>query len=167
MPGTDFEALALAIASKTPYLAAALRPGRAVVDLQYYAYNLRIGTDAAPLTPNTTFSDDIHTQADSDFVATFVSACIQEVANGAMAYNDNVALQIQDLWSGKLWFNVPTVLSLVAGAGGFPFVLTSPRVIPPNSALRFSATNRDTIVNGGLGPVGLFLAVHGTRVFYA
>jgi hypothetical protein len=167
MPATDFETRALQIAAASPYLAGALRPGRAIADMQYYAYNLRIGTVAAPLTVDVPFTGDIQTQADSDFVATFLSGCIQEVENGAMAYNDNVALQIQDLWTGKLWFNVPTSLSLVTGAGGFPFVLTSPRLIPPNSALRFTAINRDAIVNAAAGPVGLFLAVHGTRVFYA
>lgn len=167
MATANFQQMFLAQLAASPYMASVLTPGRAVADLQYYAYNGRIGADAVPLANGVAQTAQFDTQADSDFLLTFISACVQEVANGAMAYNDNVALQIQDLSTGKLFFNVPTALSLVAGAGGFPFVLPAPRVFNPNTAIAVTAINHDAIINGGAGPVGVYFAFHGARIFYA
>jgi hypothetical protein len=36
-------------------------------------------------------------------------------------------------------------------------------VVNPNTNLAFTCTNRDTVVN----PVGVFIALHGTRIYYA
>jgi hypothetical protein len=163
----EFQARYLALLTSSPYIASVAKPGRAIVDVQYYAYNGRVGTDAVPLALNVPQTSTFDTQSDSDFVLTFFSACVQETAAGAMIYNANTALQIQDLSTGKLFFNVPTALGLISGAGGFPFVFPSPRVLNPNTSIAVTATNRDTLVNGGLGPVGLFYAFHGTRIFYA
>jgi len=157
----------LEIAKSSPYLASVLKPGRQLVEAQYYAYNGRIGTDAVPLALNVPQVDTFDTQADSDFVLTMISACIQPEANGAMQYNGNVAMQVQDLATGKFMFSAPTPIALVTGAGGFPFRLAAPRVLNPNTSIAVSATNRDALINGGLGPVALFYAFHGTRLFYA
>jgi len=157
----------LEIAKTSPYLAGVLKPGRQLAEARYYAYNGRIGTDAAPLALNVAQVDTFDTQADSDFVLTMISACIQPEANGAMQYNANVATQIQDLSTGKFLFNVPTAIALVTGAGGFPFRLAAPRVLNPNTSIAVTAINRDALINGGAGPVGFFYAFHGTRLFYA
>lgn len=168
MPTTnDFQAKFLSVLANSPYIASFAKPGRTITDVQYYAYNGRVGTDAVPLAVGVPQTDTFDTQADSDFLLTFISAAIQETAAGPMAYDDNVALQIQDLSTGKFFFNVPTVIGLVTGAGGFPFVLPAPRLLNPNTSIAVSATNRDAIVNGGAGPVGLYYAFHGTRIFYA
>ncbi len=167
MAGPDFQTRYLQILAASPYVQGILKPGRAVADLQYYAYNGRVGSDAVPLAPGVPQTFTFDTQADSDFVVAAISASVQETVGGPMAYNDNVALQIQDLSTGKRFFNIPTVIGLVTGAGGFPFELPAPRVFAPNTAIAVSATNRDVIVNGGAGPVGLFFAFHGFRVFYA
>lgn len=165
----DFQSKYLQILTSSPYLANVLKPGRTVADVQYYAYNGVIGFAASGvnLLPAVPQTETFDTQADSDFVLTFISAAVQETTGGPMAYNDNVALQIQDLSTGKFFFNVPTVIGLVTGAGGFPFVLPAPRVFNPNTAIAVSATNRDTIVNAGAGLVNLFYAFHGSRIFYA
>lgn len=165
----DFQAAYLRIMQNSPYLASVLKPGRAVVDVQYYAYNGVVGfaSSGANLLPNVTQTTTFDTQADSDFVLTFISACAQETTGAPMSYNDNLALQIQDLSTGKFLFNVPTVMGLVTGAGGFPFVLPAPRLFNPNTTIAVSATNRDTIVNAGAGLVNFFYAFHGSRIFYA
>lgn len=165
----DFQAKYLQIMQSSPYLASVLKPGRQVADVQYYAYNGVVGflTSGANLAAGAPQAQVFSTQADSDFVLTFISAAVQETTGGPMAYNDNITLQIQDLSTGKFFFNVPTTLGLVAGAGGFPFVLPAPRVLNPNTQIAVTATNRDTIVNGGAGLVNLFYAFHGSRIFYA
>jgi hypothetical protein len=139
------------------------KPNRRILGVEYYCYNGQIGSAATPLAPNVPQSTNIITQADSDFALTFISAGVQEAANNALVYNDNIAWQIQDTSNGKMFFNVPTVLGLTSGAGGFPFVLPAPRVINPNTTLLVTATNRD----GAINPVGLFFAFHGTRIYYA
>lgn len=144
-----------------------LKPGRTLIDAKYYAYDGRVGSDATPLDLDVPQAITFDTQADSDFVVTLVSACVQEEVNGAMHYNDNVALQVRDLSSGKDLFNIPTPLALVTGAGGFPFRLAVPRIWNPNTSIQVTAINRDSLINGGEGPVGLFFAFHGTRLFYA
>lgn len=167
MATNEFQAKFLQLLTASPYIAAVAKQGRPIVDVQYYAYNGRVGTDAVPLAPDVPQTITFDTQSDSDFILTFISATLQEVTNGAMIYNGNTALQIRDLSTGKVFFNVPTALALVSGAGGFPFVLPAPRVLNPNTSIAVSATNRDSIVNAGAGPVGLFYAFHGTRIFYS
>lgn len=162
----EFQTRALALLQQSPYIASIAKPGRRITGIEYYAYNGTVGSVAVPLAPGVPQTVSFDTQADSDFAITFISGAIQELANGAMVYNDNVAWQITDLSTGKNFFNVPTVFGLTSGAGGFPFVLPSPRILNPNTTLAITATNRDTVVNGGAGPVGLFFAFHGTRIFY-
>lgn len=161
-----FQTRYLDILRASPYLAPVLRPGQAPVDIAYYAYNTRVGSDAVPLAAGVAQTQTIETQSDSDFVLTFMSAAIQPTAGGAMQYNANVALQVTDLSTGKPLFSTDTAIALVTGAGGFPYVLPAPRVWSPNITIAVKATNHDTIINGGLGPVGLFIAFHGTRIFY-
>lgn len=165
----DFQAKYLAILTNSPYMSAVLKPGRVVADVQYYAYNGAVGFDVSGgnLLLNVPQTNTFDTQSDSDFILTTISAAVQEVTGGPMAYNDNVTLQIQDLSTGKFLFNVPTVMGLVTGAGGFPFVLPAPRVFNPNTSIAVTVENRDSIVNDGAGLVNFYYAFQGTRVFYA
>lgn len=166
MPASPFQARYLSILKASPYLAAVLRPGKDPVDIAYYAYNTRIGTDAVPLATGVAQTQTIETQSDSDFVLTFLSAAVQPTAGGPMQYNANVTLQVQDLSTGKLMFSTDAAIGLVTGAGGFPFVLPAPRVWAPNISIACKVTNHDAIMNAGAGPVGVYLAFHGTRIFY-
>lgn len=167
MPSYDeLQTRYLDVLNNSPYMKSILQPGRRAIEIEYYCYNGQLGTAATPLAPNVPQTVTFDTQADSDFAVTFMTGAVQEITNGAMIFNDNVALQITDTSTGKTFFNAPTVMGLVTGAGGFPFVLPAPRVIRPNTTIQVSATNRDTVVNGGAGPVTLFFALHGTRIFY-
>jgi hypothetical protein len=165
--GNAFQDKYLALINQSPYIQSIARPGQQIIAVEYYCYNGQVGSVAVPLAVGVPQSTVIETQSDSDFAVTFISTSVQEIAGANVAYNDNVAMQILDNASGKLFFNIATVAPLVSGAGGFPFVLPAPRVIAPNTNLTITATNRDTVVNGGAGPVGLLFALHGTRIYYA
>lgn len=167
MANNPLEAKYLEILNASDYMAAVRKPGRQIVGVQYYAYNVRVGSVAVPLADGVPQTSVFETQSDSDFVVSEISAALQAEDNGAMLYNGNVAIQIQDLSSGKLFFNRPAAIALVTGAGGFPFVLPAARVWNPNTSIAVQAINRDALINAGNGPVGLFLAFHGTRLFYA
>lgn len=156
----------LDVLNNSPYMKSVLQPGKRAIEIEYYVYNGQLGSAAVPLALNVPQFVTFDTQADSDFAVTFMTGAVQEVTNGAMVFNDNVAIQFTDLSTGKTFFNMPTVMGLVTGAGGFPYVLPAPRVIRPNTTIQVTAINRDTQVNGGLGPVTLFFALHGTRIFY-
>lgn len=160
---SKFEAKYLEILNASPYIKAFAKPGRRVARIQYYDYNIRIGSAAAPLLLNTPQIGNIETQADSDFVMTYLSTGALQVANGVMTFNRNITLQIQDQSTGKFFFSAPSVMGLVGGAGGFPYVFPAPRVINPNTNLQITVVNRDTTTNFD----GLFLAFHGTRIYYA
>lgn len=167
MASNPFQDRFLQIAMQSPYLQSVLKPGRTVTNIEYYAYNVTVGSVAAPLANGIPQTATFDTQSDSDFAIAFLSAAVTETVNGVVVYNDNVALQIQDTSTGKFFFNTDTVIGLVTGAGGFPFVLPASRVINPNTTIAVRATNRDAFVNGGAGPVGVTLVMHGSRIFYA
>lgn len=158
----EFELRAQQILAESPYIRAITKPGRELLSAKYYGYDIQIGTVAAPLVVNVPQFGNIETQADSDFAVTGISACVQGVANGAFTYGWNMLLQIQDLSSGKFFYSRPTIMSMATGAGGFPFVLSAPRVINPNSSLAVTVTNRNPATN----PVGFFIVLHGIRLFY-
>lgn len=162
MAFNEFQSRYLEILKNSPYIQSIAKPGRTIQNIEYYCYNIAIGTAAAPLVLNVPQTATIETQADSDFAATFLSGSVQETANALAVFNWNLTLQIQDLSNGKLFFNIPTVMGLVTGAGGFPFVLPAPRVINPNSSLAITVMNRDTVIN----PISAFVAIHGTRIYY-
>ncbi len=143
----------------SPYIQSVKRPGREIVAMETYTYDLVVG---GPLNLNVDVSNTLITHADSDFIFAMLSASLNISANGDMKYNRNVTLQIQDQSTGKFFFNQPTVITLVGGGGGFPFVYPSPRVVNPNTGLQFTVRNRDTAQNYNQA----FFAMLGTRIFY-
>lgn len=160
---SKFEQKYLDILNASPFIRAFAKPGRRVVRAQYFDYNTRIGSAASPLALNVPQLGNIETQADSDFVATYMTAGVLQLATSVMTFNRNVAFQVQDLSTGKNFFSQATIMGLLAGAGGFPYVFPAPRVINPNTNLAITVTNRDTATNYE----GFFIAFHGMRLFYA
>lgn len=159
----EFQARYLQLLQDSPYIKSVARSGRAIVGIQYYAYNVQVGSIAAPLLLNVSQLGLIEFQADSDFAISYMAGSVRNAAGDVNVYNANVTLQIQDLATGKLFFNTPVVFPLVTGAGGFPFVLPAPRVVNPNSSLQVTVTNRDTANTYS----GFFLSLHGVRIYYA
>lgn len=164
MAANDFQQKYLQILADSPYIRSVAKPGRTILGIETYVYNATVGTAAIPLTlANGAVTATLDTQADSDFVLTYLSASVNITANGDMKVNRNLTLQIQDTSTGKLFFNNPTVMTLVAGAGGFPFIFPAPRVINANTTLLFTVQNRDTTQDYNQA----FLALGGSRIFYA
>lgn len=161
--GSLFEQRALEILASSPYMRAIAIPGRRIAAVQYYAYNTVVGSATSPLVANVPQSSTIEIQADSYFALAFMSSAVQLSANSLMQFNVNATLQIQDQSNGKFFFNIPTPLSMVTGAGGFPFVFPASRVLAPNTGLQVTVTNRDGTIN----PIGAFIDLHGIRIFYA
>lgn len=164
-PTNDFARRYFDLTNQDPYIQSVARPGQVIIKKMPYEYGAVIGGPAPklPLTlANGTVTEPLTTLADSDFVFTSLAAGVNLTANGDLKFNRNLTLQIQDAATGKVFFNVPTVSSLVAGGGGFPFIFPAPRVIRPNTTLILSARNRDTSTNYN----AMFVVLGGTRIFY-
>jgi hypothetical protein len=159
----DFAQRHFDLTNQDPYIQSVARPGATIVKKMSYVYNVVIGTPQPLTFASGAINANLTTLADSDFVLTYLSACVNITANGDMKVNRNLTLQIQDTSTGKFFFSAPTVVSLVAGAGGFPFVFPAPRVIRPNTTLTLTAQNRDTAQDYN----NMFVALGGTRIFYA
>ena len=160
---TKFETRYLQLLQNSPYIQSVARPGMQIARINYYAYNIIIGSAAVPLVAGVPQQGTITTQSDSDFAVTYLSACCENAANGPMSFGNNLTLQIQDTSTGKFFFNQAAPLILVSGGGGFPYVFPAPRVVNPNSGLLITALNRDTNVS----PIGCYVAMHGVRIWYA
>jgi hypothetical protein len=164
MPANDFAQRYFELSNQDPYIQSVKRPGQTLVKKMSFIYNAVIGSATQPLTfANGPITSNLITLADSDFVLTSLSACMNLVVNGDMKVNRNLTLQIQDTSNGKFFFSQPTVTTLIAGAGGFPFVYPAPRVIRPNTTLLLTAQNRDSANDY----FQMFVAFQGTRMFYA
>jgi hypothetical protein len=158
----DFQRRYLDILQSTDYISSVARPGRKIVNIDYFAYNNRIGTDTVPIANGAIGQGQIDFQADSDFVLTYMSAAVQNAAGGALIFNPNCTVQLTDQGSGKTFFNTPTLMALAFGGGGFPFLLPSPRVMNPNTSMLIQVLNS---TGGNL--FGIYTVFHGARIFYA
>lgn len=165
MPSQNiFQQKYLEILADSPYIRSVRKPGRTIIGLETYTYNAVVGTAARPLTlANGDVTAQLDTEADSDFVLAYLSACVNITANADMKVNRNLTLQIQDTSTGKTFFSAPSVMTLVAGGGGFPFIFPAPRVIDANTTLLFTVRNRDVTQDYNQA----FLSLGGTRIFYA
>jgi len=110
--------------------------------------------------------------SDSDFILTAMSGAavisapvIAVPANGntVTEFSPALLIQITDQASGKTYFNGPTPLPLIAGAGGYPFLLSSPRIVRPRSTLTVSAQGAAAAVTYER----FMFSLHGAKIFYA
>jgi hypothetical protein len=150
-------------------------PGRTILGIESYTYSVDAqGVDLATTTAPATGSQDfpLVMDSDSDFVVCFLSGgaviSAPEIespanANRCVEFSPAILVQITDEAAGKTYFNVPTPLPLIAGAGGFPFVLTSPRIVKPKSTLQITAT---AFVEG-VTFSDFFFSLHGAKIYYA
>lgn len=156
----DFQIRLLSVMQNSSFIAAIARNNKTIIGIDYFAYN------AGPTT-NPTFSAVaaagaastlVPIQADSDFVLTYISAAT--VQAGAIVSNPVATCQFTDTGTGKTFFSSPTLLTLVTGTNGFPFILPAPRVIAPNVNIKID------VVNNTAAPLDFWFSLEGARVYY-
>lgn len=165
----EFERTLLDVIGFTDYIAAFAQPNRQIALIDNYGYSVDYTSAAAPVNDATVRTFNIVMDTDSDFILTQVSGAalvpndpINPTGVTFLRYNPAILVQITDNYSQKTWFNIPTLLPLIAGAGGFPFILPSPRIIPPRTTVTVTAQG------AGSGEVfpSFFLTLNGSRIFY-
>lgn len=154
------------------WIASFADPSRQILAIENYAYC--IDALAVDIEDGSPADFPLIMDSDSEFIATYISGAARiddgpTVSNGTRCteFSPSILIQITDQSSGNTWFNAPTPLPLIAGAGGFPFLMASPRVIRPRSTLSVHAEIAD---NGGATPVlfsDFFFAIHGAKIYYA
>jgi hypothetical protein len=169
----------LDLVEATDYIATFADRGRVILNIEPYTYS--IDGDAGvniTQTQSRVFLTPI--DQDSDFVLTYMSGFARNAAStfGATVLIPNPALlvQIKELNSGRNFFaglgatvalgGVATPAGLapmpmIAGQGGFPFLLTSPKIIRARSTLRTTAIAAQASTFNGF-----YFSFHGARIWY-
>lgn len=143
------------------YIATFADPNREIVNIDDYTYTIDGQTLAANITATAPQSFNVIMDSDSDFVCTYMSAFGRATGQTVMQVNPAMLVQITDRSSARTWFNQPAPLPMIAGQGGFPFLLTSPRVIKPRTTLNVTARSAQVQTF-----TGFFFCFHGSRIFY-
>lgn len=148
-------------------------PARQLLGLESYTYSLDKRAIALDATAPQSF--DLVMDSDSEFLCVYVAGAgrittpvIATPANGntVTEFSPSMVVQITDQAAGKTWFDQVTPLPLVAGAGGFPFVLSSPRIVKPRSTVTVQAQMLATGAPSVVSADFLF-ALHGAKLYYA
>lgn len=150
----DYQRRALDIVGGSTYLLSYIRQNQQVQAMDYFVYSTEF--DTVPI--NTTVTQNIQIQADSDFVVTQMGST--ETGGGNVLPISSALLQVTDNGSGRTFYNQPSFMGLVTGFAGTPFLLSAPRLIPAQAVLKCDLTavanNDDTY----------YLAFMGARIYY-
>lgn len=145
----------------TDFIATFADAGRPIVDIEPYTYT--IDGEVLPANITATAPQNFNTQmaGDSDFVLTYLSGFARPAGNTTLTVNPALMLQITDLSSGRAFFSAPAPMAMICGQGGFPFLLTGPRVIRARSALKLTAISAQVQSFSGF-----YFSYHGARIWY-
>lgn len=164
----EFERRLMDMTRFNNWIASFADPTRQILAIENYAYT--IDAIAANIVDTAPSNFNLVMDSDSEFVATYISGAGRisvgpVVANGTRCteFSPSLLIQITDQSSGNTWFNGLTPLPLIAGAGGFPFLMASPRVIRPRSTLTVTAQGAEP----GVPYDDFFFAIHGAKIYYA
>lgn len=144
------------------YIATFADPTREVVYVDNYTYVVDGETLSANITATAPQSFNVVMDSDSDFVLTYFSGFARAAGGSVMIINPAVNVQIKDQSSGRSFFNQAAPMAMLCGQGGFPFLLTSPRLIRPRSTLTVTATSAQIQSFSGF-----YFCLHGSRIYYA
>jgi hypothetical protein len=165
----EFERKILDTVEYSNYVATFADPSRKILNIESYAYS--VDALAANITSAATQTFNLVMDSDSDFVLMNMMGGAQLAAGGAgvpkatrcVEFSPALLIQIKDLSSSRTFFNMPTPLPLIAGTGGLPFMLSSPRVIKPRSTLAVSAIG----AVAGATFTNFYFTLSGAKIYYA
>lgn len=167
----EFERRLLEITDNHRAFIAALKSMKSNALVEYFGYNKRFDALLNGVTQN----KFIALQADAHFVLSYITSAVvlpdtpAGSIEGAMAYPGNVMMQIQDMGSGDMIYSsaMPNGIaggSISGGSPGIPFLLPTPRIIPPNTNLKIEATQFGVNITNNPEPFAFFVSLIGARV---
>lgn len=146
---------------RTDYVSMFADPSRKIVNIDDYTYTVDGNAMTANITQTAPQVFNTVMDTDSDFVLFYFSGMARNNGSTVLAANPAISIQIKDQSSGRNFFNTASAMPFVCGQGGFPFLLTSPRVIKPRTTLTLTA---QSLQNQAF--YGFFFCYHGARIFY-
>lgn len=156
----------LDVVEMSSYIASFAEPGREILLIEPYTYSIdQLGVGITSAAPQ---SFNLIMNSDSDFIATGFAGGARVSTAGAIStrqveFTPSLLIQITDQAAGKTYFNRATPLGLIAGVAGFPFLLSSPRIIKPRTTLSVSAQG----AVAGATFADFFFSIHGAKIYYA
>lgn len=163
----------------TSYVATFADPGRKILDIEPWTYTVD-GDAGVNITQTVPASFLTPMAGDSDFVLTYMSGfgrcATSSFGATVMLPNPALLVQISELNSGRNFFAgagatvalggvlTPSGLApmpMIAGQGGFPFLLTSPRVLRARSTIKTTAISAQAVTFNGF-----YFCFHGARIWY-
>lgn len=153
----DFERRLLMEVQNTGLIMSAARKDKRIIEISPFAYNPKITALGAGATDQAI----AQIQADSDFVMVYMSAMALDTTGPTVVLNALALMQVTDTGSGRTYFDNPTLLPLVFGQQGFPYILPTPRVITENTNVQVEAQNISAATT-----YDIYLSFVGIRIFY-
>lgn len=145
----------------TDYIATFCDPDRQILEIEPYTYTVDGNALSANITMTAPQVFNTQMEGDSDFVLTYLSAFGRVNAETALRVNPALLVQIAEVTTGRTFFSGPSPLPMVAGQGGFPFLLTGPKVIRARSRLQITVTAAQAVQWSGF-----YFCYHGARIWY-
>lgn len=145
----------------TDYVATFADPARRLVDIEPYAYVIDGEVLPANITAAAPQSFITQMAGDSDFLMTYISGFGRPAGNTTLTVNPALLVQILDQSSGRTFFSGPAPMPMIAGQGGFPFLLPGPRVIKARSSLKTTAISAQVQAFSGF-----YMTFFGARMWY-
>ena len=157
----EYQRRLMDIVGNDNYIASFADPSREVMFIDNYCYSIDFASVGAPIANAAAQTFPLIMDSDSTFILTSISGCATLLGNTTPDFNAAVLVQILNKSSGLNFFNIPTMLPHIAGAGGFPFLLTSPRIILPRVTLAVSAQSAQAVSFQQFS-----LTMNGSRIYY-
>lgn len=149
----------------TDYISQFADPSREILNIDNYTYSIDGNTLSADITATAPQSFNLIMDSDSDFVCTYLSgfgrSASASLGATTMIINPAMLVQVTDRASARTWFNRASGMAMLCGQGGFPFLLTSPRVIKPRTTLNVTAISAQAV-----SFTGFYMCFHGSRIYY-
>ena len=154
-----FHTQLLDLVGYTDYAATFADPARQLMAVEPFSYV--VDANAANITQTVQQTFDTPMLDDADFVMVSTSQFARPAGATNLTANPAVLIQIIDLSSGRAFFAGPSPLPMVAGQGGFNFILPGPKTIKARATLRTTAISCQAQTFNGF-----YMAFHGARLWY-
>lgn len=145
----------------TDYMATFAEQGREILEITPWTYAIDGNVLPANITQAAAQSFLTPMDGDCDFVLTYMSGFARPQGVTALTVNPALLVQISELATGRNFFAGPMPMPMIAGQGGFPFLLTGPRVLKPRQTLKTTAQSAQVQSFSGF-----YFCFHGARIWY-
>lgn len=145
----------------TDYIATFADPARKLIEIEPYSYFIDGNVLPAPITQTASQTFDTQMQGDNDFVLLSMNQFARVAGATSLIVNPALLVQITERTTGRTFFSGPSPLPIIAGQGGFGFLMLGAKTIKARSTLRTTAISAQAQSFDGF-----YFAFNGYRLWY-